>query len=54
MNDTPRTVRAARLLEAVGEDRNAAKRDELIDQLIVFVTTPDALLEDDEHQEDGE
>lgn len=54
-NQTPRTQREQRLLEAVGEDRNAARRDELLDELITYVVAPGTPLEDaddDEHQED--
>lgn len=52
----PRTARSENLREQLGADRNAAARDRLLDQLIVFVTDPDAPLEPaehDEHQEDG-
>lgn len=44
----PRVARAARLRELQGEDRNAAKRDELLDLLIDYVLGPDTALDEDD------
>lgn len=54
INATPRTVRTENLREQIGQDRNAAARDRLLDQLIVFVTDADASLEAEESEESEE